>query len=212
MRFLTHSEPGYNHINEDVLGVSAHPDSANVLLCVLADGMGGQHGGGVAARIAVEVALQFAAERRLKTLLSADVWRQIASDADETVCAHAEAGFSTLIALCVAGSEVRGASCGDSMALHISANNFEVLSERQRKNPPLGSGAALATPFDAILRDHDKLLLVSDGVWRFVGPDAMADCARQHSGRELISALRELQAATHNGKLGDDFSVILVEN
>lgn len=54
------------------------------------------------------------------------------------------------------------------------------------------------------------LLLMSDGVWKFVGFERIAQAAWLHRGAELFWQLRELQLAGNAGKLPDDFSIIAV--
>ena len=210
MQYFTHSEAGHHHRNEDTVAVQPHPRDASTLLCVLADGQGGRFGGAAASQTAVQKCLEFAAEYSVQQLLDHSSWYEILSGADEAVSEHPDAGFTTLIALCIADGKVCGVSCGDSAALLASNSDYEVLTERQRKNPPVGSSAAFPTAFTAKFRSS-TLLIMSDGVWRFVGNDAIAELCRAKQGQELILALRQLQLDQNGGELPDDFSIILVQ-
>jgi serine/threonine protein phosphatase PrpC len=85
------------------------------------------------------------------------------------------------------------------------------LTERQRKNPPIGTGAAFPVGFSATRQRDSKLLLMSDGVWRFIGSEAIATLARENSGPQIIELLRRQQLQSNGGRMGDDFSLIVVE-
>ena len=209
MRHFVHSEAGHNHLNEDCARAQFHPYNAGALICVLADGQGGQFGGGVAARVAVQRCFDLALAHAPAELLERQTWREITLAADQTVESQNDAGFTTLIGLCATGSQVCGASIGDSAALQIETQIVE-LTAAQRKNPPVGSGAATPITFAAPRLANSPLLLMSDGVWKFVGFERIAQMARGHAGADLATKLRELQLAGNGGKLPDDFSLIAV--
>src|SRR6185369_1355332 len=88
--------------------------------------------------------------------------------ADAAVAADREAGFTTLVGLCVGADHVAGASCGDSAAVAVcGASAPRVLTSRQWKNPPVGSGEATFVPFEMELAEPWRLLVMSDGVWKY---------------------------------------------
>ena len=209
MRYFSHSEAGHNHNNEDTIAAQPHPRDAGTLLCALADGQGGQFGGAAASQTAIRKCLESAAERPVKQLLDRSSWHEILSGADEAVSEHSDAGFTTLIGLCVSGDKICGASCGDSTALLVDNSGYTVLTEKQRKNPPIGSSASFPVAFAADFKGS-TLLIMSDGVWRYVGNDAIAELCRVKQGQELILSLRQLQSGQNGGRLLDDFSIILV--
>ena len=136
----------------------------NALICVLADGQGGQFGGGVASRLAVQSCLNLAAQIEVDALLQRATWRGITSQTDAIVEQEVDAGFTTLIGLCVTQTQICGASCGDSAALLIEAEAFDELTAAQRKNPPLGSGGAVPVTFQADNAPDSQLML--DVRWR----------------------------------------------
>ena len=166
---LIHSEAGEGHTNADVVGVRPYPSNADVLLCALADGQGGQ------------------------------------------VCVDDVAGYCSLVSLCISEWEVCGASCGDSGALLLSGGREILLTEGQRKNPPVGSSAAHPVAFSARLQPGWTLLVVSDGVWKYVGWESISRLASRTQGQELIAALRQASLEANGGRLQDDFSVALLQ-
>ncbi len=211
--YLLHSEAGHNHANEDAVLVRPHPEDARVLLCCLADGQGGQFGGAVAAQVAVEESVRVASTFPVKDLFHKDVWWYvIVNAADQAVWDNEGAGYTTLISLCVSEREVCGASCGDSGALLLSGGQVTILTENQRKNPPVGSSAAHPVAFSAKLKPGWKILVMSDGVWKYVGWENMARMAATQGGEPLIAALRQAALDANAGKLDDDFSVTLLQH
>lgn len=207
----TYTEAGGHPENEDALlarELSAHPGT---WICGLADGQGGQFGGAAAAARAVEAVGETAERQPPRRLEDARTWCALLSSADAAVEEEREAGFTTLVGLCLAPGRVAGASCGDSACLLVAGGRAEVLTERQRKNPPVGSGAAYPVPFSARLAGEWKVLVVSDGVWKYVGWDRVAEVVRAHHGEEAIASLREAAIAASGGRLSDDFTVALFE-
>lgn len=207
---LIHSEAGEGHANEDVALVLPHPDDAGVLLCALADGQGGQAGGADAARVAAEESLRAASSFPAKELFGAAPWYAVVGAADEAVCEDDAAGYCTLVSLGVSDGGVWGASCGDSGALLVSGGRDLLLTENQRKNPPVGSSAAHPVAFSARLHPGWTLLVVSDGVWKFVGWEHIACLAAENEGQALVAALRQAAWDANGGRLPDDFSVALL--
>lgn len=207
---LVHSEAGEGHANEDVVLVWPHPGDAGVLLCSLADGQGGQAGGAAAARVAAEESLRAASSFPAKELREAAPWYAVVGAADEAVCEDDAAGYCTLVSLGVSDREVWGASCGDSGALLLSGGQDFLLTEDQRKNPPVGSSAAHPVAFSARLHPGWTLLVLSDGVWKFVGWDNIVGIAAQNQGRALVAALRQAALDANGGRLPDDFSVAML--
>lgn len=211
MQYFTHTKAGDNHENQDYIAVWPHPIESNALICVLADGQGGQSGGQAASQTAVQQTLTFAVQYPVKQLLKKKTWFEILRRADTAVAENTGAGFTTLVALCVFNNHVCGVSCGDSMALLANRKKHIALTEKQHKNPPMGSNAACPTGFAANLK-NSTLLLMTDGVWRFIGNDKIAEMSRFHQGQELILRLETLQREQNGGKLPDDFSIIVLQS
>jgi len=160
--------------------------------------------------VAAEESLRAASSFPASKLREPAPWYAVVGAADEAVCEDDAAGYCTLVSLAVSDGEVWGASCGDSGALLVSGGREFLLTEDQRKNPPVGSSAARPVTFSARLEPGWTLLVLSDGVWKFVGWEQIAQLAARHQGRELVAALRGAAWDANGGRLPDDFSVSLL--
>lgn len=105
-----------------------------------------------------------------------------------------------------------GVSKGDSAVALFLNDKFVLLNEHQHKSPPIGSGTARLMPFSARIDEPWKLLLMSDGLWKFIGRETIIKRCGTESGQELISSLRDVAAKNTGGTLLDDFSLILIES
>ena len=117
IRVLSFSEIDDHAVNEDVFEVWRHPADPDCWLCFLAEGQGGVAGGQQAARLACQAAANAALRLPPVELARPEIWVDILQEADETVAADSQAGFTTLIGLCIAGHALAGASSGDSAVL-----------------------------------------------------------------------------------------------
>jgi len=206
----TYSEAGGHAHNEDAFAVAAHHRALDCLIVALADGQGGRSGGGRAAAVACRAGVEAASAAPPDGLWRPDVWIGVLRAADAAVAADADAGFTTLAAFCVRNGVASGASCGDSAVLAAAAGQAGViLTARQHKDPPVGSGGARPVYFTARLTPPWAVLALSDGVWKYAGWDAALTLATQRTGKDLIDALRG-RAALPNGRLQDDFTVVAV--
>lgn len=169
--------------NEDAIGVIRYADEPPALICALSDGQGGQSGGARAAQIVVDSCLAKAQTYSLKKLLNPFTWQAIGEAVDRNVSLDADAGYATFIGLALIPSFVIGISCGDSAVALLLGDKFVQLTEHQHKNPPIGSGAARLTAFSAKLDSSWKLIVMSDGVWKFAGWEAIVErCRTESSG------------------------------
>ncbi len=212
MNVFTHSEPGGHLTNEDAIGILRLADDPVTLICALSDGQGGQAGGAVAAQTAVDSCLEKAQSYALEELTNAQTWEAIGEIVDRNVSLKPDAGYATFIGLVLIPSFVVGISSGDSAVALFLNDKFVLLNEHQHKNPPIGSGAARLAPFSARLNQPWKLLLMSDGVWKFIGWETIIKRCGADSGQELMSSLRDVAAKNTGGTLADDFSLILIES
>ena len=210
IRTHSYSATGGHAVNEDAFVL--HP-LADGWLVALADGQGGRVGGKRAAQVACETALQHALTLPVVQLGDARVWADILGRADAAVSADRDAGFTTLIGLYVQDSHVAGASAGDSAALAICGDAApRVLTSRQFKNPPVGSGEADFVPFEMGLAAPWRVLVMSDGVWKYASWDRVWDLAAWMSGDDLIRELEVAASLKTTGELQDDFTVVLLES
>jgi hypothetical protein len=212
MPLVTHcTEIGCGRENEDAITVQPHPADPNCLLCVIADGQGGQAGGGPAARLACRTCIELAAATPLYRLWSADTWTKILADVDRAVCADSVAGFTTLIGLCVVEGRVRGASVGDSaVLLKCAGRPVQILTDKQVKNPAVGWGTAVAVGFGADLVAPWTLLVMTDGVWKYAGWEKLRACAESGTGPEILDTLRAA-VRLRSGAFQDDFTLVVVQ-
>jgi PPM family protein phosphatase len=87
-----------------------------------------------------------------------------------------------------------------------------VLTSRQFKNPPVGASDADFVPFELELVPPWRVLVMSDGVWKYASWDRVWDCAARLSGEELIAALQTAARLQTTGEFPDDFTVVLLES
>jgi len=209
MMIYTFTEAGDGHANEDAIAYRSYPATDDFALCALADGQGGRSGGGIAAQTAVLLALDTACAVKPESLLSPLRWVDVCSAADRGVAAAPDTGYCTLVALVVTDEWVVGASSGDSAAVLILDHSAVILTDRQHKNPPVGSGAAKFEGFSAKLGMRWRVLLASDGVWKYVGWERIIALGRSVQGNQVADALRREVLQSHR-LLPDDFSVIII--
>jgi PPM family protein phosphatase len=206
------SEVGGHRLNEDAFCVQSHPLAPDCWLCFVADGQGGRAGGGLAAQLGCEMALAIALTHQPTKLTDPHTWAGIVQLADKAVATDPGAGFTTFLGLCAYQGRVVGASSGDSAALLVSRAQTNELTARQQKNPPVGCGAAVAVPFGAAVEEPWRVLLMSDGVWKYVGWARVIDVARGAAGSIVISELQRLARLPGSGRFQDDFTVVMLES
>lgn len=211
MKFSICTEPGGGkRENEDVIVTQINPTHSDCLVCVLADGQGGQSHGAAAARAACETARDAAAKHKAGDLINTGVWPDILAEAD--IAASRTGGYSTLIAFVCVEGVVCGASCGDSKVfLKEPGGRIIELTKHQRKNPPVGSGGAIFEIFRAESNHGGRVLAASDGVWKYCGYEAIESALRMKAVSEIAAFLRNAVAPKNGGPLPDDFSFVVVE-
>jgi serine/threonine protein phosphatase PrpC len=209
----THSftAAGGHPVNEDAF-VLTSVSSGRGRLVALADGQGGRAGGQRAAQLACETVVNRAISLPVDQLTDPSVWPDLLAHADTRVEADPGAGFTTLIGLCATADHVAGASVGDSAAVVVCGEQApRVLTSRQFKNPPVGSAEAIFVPFELALSEPWRLLLLSDGVWKYASWDRVWSCAARLSGEELIGELQDAARLRTTGEFPDDFTIVLLE-
>jgi hypothetical protein len=211
IQLFTFSEAGGHPENEDAFLANRLPGEPEGALVCIADGQGGRAGGARAARLACEVASAAACSRTLEELTDSRTWEAILSEADAAVAADAEAGFTTLIGFAIRNGFLVGASCGDSAVFVVSGTDLLEPTERQFKNPPVGSGEATFIPFEAELTRPWRVLAMTDGVWKYAGWEKIATAARERGGEELLARLQSAARLRGTGAFPDDFTVVLIE-
>jgi hypothetical protein len=209
----SYSAAGGHATNEDVFEVCPHPHDPAVYLCALADGQGGRAGGLAAARLSCRACVATASQQTPGRLMLPHVWMEILRAADAAVAADPAAGFTTLVAFCVTEARLCGASCGDSAAVVLAelGQVGNIVTARQHKNPPVGSGEASAVPFAATLRPPWTLLAMSDGVWKYAGWENILALDPRQPGHVLCRTLLERACLPGSLALQDDFTLVVIQ-
>lgn len=210
MKNHIYTEAGGHPQNEDAALLKPHGACSSTFIVALADGQGGHAGGARASRLAVTTAVEHALGLPLVALADPDTMLECCEAADRAVSADASAGLTTLVAFAITPESVVGASCGDSAAALWMSDRFLLLTRGQAKNPPVGSGAARLTPFSALLARPWRVLVASDGVWKYVGWERIQARMAVLSGRDLLDQLRQ-DALGHAPNLPDDFTAVALE-
>jgi hypothetical protein len=209
---FSYSEPGGHPVNEDAFEVRRHPGGQFCWIAALADGQGGRAGGAEAAQLACRIVMEAVSAQPVSCVQSSRAWVAALRRADETVSADVEAGYTTLIGFAVVAGQVVGASSGDS-ALWVAGKDGRVLdlTAHQAKNPPIGSGGAMITPFATKLPDSWVVLGMSDGVWKYVGRDGVREAMMEYRGQALLDALLGRARLPRSGVLQDDFTAVVLQ-
>jgi serine/threonine protein phosphatase PrpC len=208
---LGFSEVGAHEVNEDAFEVRHHPHDKSCWLCFLADGQGGRAGGARAAQLACYDAAEAASRLPPTELARPATWVSILKMADTSVYEDPDAGFTTLIGLCINGGLLAGASCGDSAALAVLGHGrMERITEGRFKDPLVGSTMAHVVPFGLTLVSPWSVLLMSDGVWKYAGWDCVLAAALKYHGLSVIEALRLAVWHRNGDRYPDDFTIVVI--
>jgi hypothetical protein len=212
IRVFSHSVAGGHAENEDAFEAGPHPRDPACFLFAVADGQGGRAGGKEAARLASKTCLDTASALTPAKLSQPTTWAGIVAAADLAVAADPAAGFTTMIGCCINANWICGASNGDSAVLYLSGRTAEILTARQHKNPPVGSGAANFVPFGALLRGPWVLLAMTDGVWKYAGMDILRTIASEEQAEVVIGRVLDRVRLPRSGGLQDDFTLLVLSH
>lgn len=201
-RFTSHRASYRGDASEDHL--LCLPLGSNALVLAIADGVGGQPGGGRAAQLAIEAVRESAPLLKWR---NSQVWQRLLRAIDAGLVQDQEAGLTTLVVLCLSPRKIIGASVGDSEAWWITKEGHYDLTEAQTKKPYLGSGVATPIPFELKLRQEGTLLLATDGLFKYADPLGITDTVRLGL-TEAPEALQRL-VASPSGRLYDDLALVL---
>jgi hypothetical protein len=170
------------------------------VLLVIADGAGGTGSGALAAKFIVD-AVQRAAARSLAVLTP----HRLLSELDSELVTEGNGGQTTAVVCAVVGSDVFGASVGDSGAL-LDAGRVDDLTRHQVRKPLLGTGSAQPVPFAGKL--SGTLVVATDGLLKYARPDRLRQVA---AGPDLaaIPALLVDVVRLRSGALQDDVAVVV---
>lgn len=191
----------------------------------LADGVGASREGGIAARRAVDVLVDYTlsrprawSPRRALTEITARINSQLHAESLER---HGQPELTTtLCAVLLESDRLFGCNVGDSAVFHWRAGRLVRLSQSHSlETPALSHVLTRALGLEAEVEPHafetdlspgDVILLCSDGVTNPLPEMRIAELlSRRASARTLVSAARE--AASRNGDLPDDASAVVIE-
>lgn len=209
---MTFSEAGGHSDNQDVVLVRQHPARPDMTIALVADGQGGQSGGGRAAELACQTAWQLASEFDAERLLDPLAWAYLLRRVDLAVEQETTAGFATLVALEVTPNCVVGVSSGDSVSIAVVAGRATEVTAGQPKNPPVGSGNATGRTFNVPLVAPWCVALMTDGVWKFAGLDRVLALAQKATPNDLLAELQTTARRHGTGDYYDDFTLAVIDN
>ncbi|HYC76742.1 MAG TPA: Stp1/IreP family PP2C-type Ser/Thr phosphatase [Planctomycetota bacterium] len=204
-------------------------------LFVVCDGMGGHNGGSIASATAVEALLEAwrkaeggGVRRRLANSIetaNAEVRRKAAQDVTLRNMG------TTLVAVALAGSRAQVAHVGDSRCYLLRDGKAELLTrdhtylnelvdvglltpEQARQHPDrniitrcIGVGDGLQVDFRTVpLREGDRFLLCTDGLYNYVDADELVREAARHEPGEAAKRLVDLA----NRRGGEDNITCLI--
>jgi serine/threonine protein phosphatase PrpC len=208
----SYSEAGGHAVNEDAFRVMPHPWNPECWLVALADGQRGRAGGRRASQLACDTVIDAASAADAQSLLNPLVWVSLLRAADLEMAADPEAGFTTLIGLCLFGDDIAGASNGDSSVLaRLGSGVTTDLTASQLKNPPIGSGVAAVRSFASRLSKPYCVLAMTDGVWKYAGRSRIIDFMQNERGEALLECLQRAARLPGSGKFQDDFTAVMLE-
>lgn len=180
-----------------------------VVLLVLADGAGGQAGGGRAAQRVAAGATKHFCEGSSE--IDPVPWLSWMREMDRSLSLDPTCGETTAIVCVVDGPLVGGCSVGDSEAWIFESTSIVDLTSAQRRKPLLGSGQANPHPFfvrrSTRTRGSSTLLLGSDGLFKYASRDRIAELVSASPFPKLLDALVE-SVRLPTGALHDDVGLI----
>ena len=182
--------------------VKINLSGAERISAVLADGAGGIAGGGSAADLVVS---------RLVLQHTTDFGFLFDSilEVDNLLQSDPSCGLTTVACVHTNGLEFIGGVVGDSDVLLYRAGELENLAPQKEFKPLLGDGNAFPTVFAGSL-DHALLLLVSDGLTKYISSsDVLEICSNLADPEKIINELIN-SLELPNGQLQDDVSVVAI--
>lgn len=186
--------------NQDRVTYFEHAQGTVILI---ADGAGGQGGGGIAADCSVE----FLRVACAKQGLSPETCSQLLSALDSELSAHRTAGESTAVMIVIGHDMMFGASVGDSEAWLVEDGKTAVLTESQYRKPLLGSGAAIPVEFGPV-PFAGTLVVGTDGLFNYVRRNLIIESASRVDRAQLAETLSEA-ARMPAGGFQDDTTVVV---
>jgi PPM family protein phosphatase len=169
-------------------------------LLILADGAGGLGDGEAAADFVIH-------KVSTSGVRSIDECKSLLSHLDIELEVVGQA--TTVIAI-ISNGKIFGASVGDSGAWLVGKTTYTDLTDAQIQKPLLGSGRAYPVGFGPYDVRENKIILASDGLFKYVPHNTILSLVRNTNINELAVKLTDA-ARLPSGALQDDIAVILVD-
>jgi len=218
--------------NEDRLGYTY---TREAVLLALADGMGGYHGGELAAEIALRVFTQrFLNQARPRLQQPLEFLQQSLLAANRAIVEHARSHLlpeqprTTLVAAVLQNGHFWAVHAGDSRLYWVRGarvlqrtrdHSYHDKPELLRQQSPSAHrnllftclGNVSAPLYDSLgpcaLQPEDRLLLCSDGLWSEVPDEELAATLQTQTLRSAVDTLAEL-ALERAGRRSDNVSLL----
>lgn len=191
---------GYRAICEDRVN-SITLDQTTLIL--VADGVGGQHGGAEAAQALLDaVGESFPS---ISDPMNPLAWCEELRKVDRLLCSRANSGQTTAVVVAASTDRLAGASVGDSGAWLVNPSGFFDLTSRQQRKPFIGSGVAMPVPFFAEF-NAETLLVATDGLLKYGRVQDIGRVCRLDSLKVIPAQLIDL-VRLQSGALQDDVGI-----
>jgi len=191
------ARPGHG---EDRVAVVELPDR---VVFAIADGAGGVSGGAAVADAVCSAVGELAASGPPAN------WATWLAELDRRLVSAGPPGLAAAVVIEVADDgAVAGASIGDCEAWLLGADETRQLTVHQRKKPLLGSGEA--TPIAFSSRIGGRLVVATDGLWKYMDRKRIAELATRPA-LDGIAASLTAGVRLRSGALQDDVAVLACE-
>jgi serine/threonine protein phosphatase PrpC len=124
---------------------------------------------------------------------------------------HKQAGMTTLAAVLTDGQTMIATSVGDSNVYLQSGSATAHLNADQQKSGFIGSQRIQVHQAQRAVARGDRILLVTDGIWKYVPYDLLVQRLKGFPAADLLSSLIQRAAASFGGSLTDDATGVLVQ-
>lgn len=224
IRYITFSECGVRHDNEDYCQVVANPDKDRHLF-VVCDGMGGHAMGEVASQVICATICDYwraeSNESDVETVLKEAFQKASeALDAKADVLNHVEMG-TTMVLAAIVSNQLIIAHCGDSRCYFLRPNVGVVYQTQDHVNHSVWGDFIDRSIFsyqrekaDVEIRHFelqrgDRIFLCTDGVSSYVNPDILQERLMDDKSPEEVADVIQFLCEKFSK---DNYTGILVYN
>ena len=188
-------------------------DSPQGIVIVVADGVGGQSGGGAAADLTRSLLREGIPRFTQEDWTDSFSWADLLTRTDQMIVSDPEAGMTTCVIIALpidSPGSLFGASVGDSEAWVVTGDDWIELTEHQARlgKSFLGRGDAEGIAFIGELNTGSTLVVATDGLFKYADADKICAAARLEHLDEATRNLVEL-VRFPSGGLPDDIAVVL---